>query len=422
MRHNLNRGIPVWSVALLAMPTIVALSGCSRTSSAAGGPPPPPEVEVARVEQRDVPIYRQWIGTLDGMVNAAIKAQVTGYLLTQNYTEGSFVKKGQLLFEIDPRPFQAALEQAQGQLSQANGQLAQAKAQLVQSQAQVAQAQANQRRTQLDVNRYTPLAAQQAITQQDLDNATQNNLSAQAQVDAAIAQVETAKAQIEAASAAVEAAKAGVEAARVNVGFTRLISPIDGIAGKAQVQVGNLVGTAGGPITTVSTLDPIKAEFTVSEQEYLKFRQGANNLGQLRLELILADGTTYPRSGTFLFADREVDQTTGAILLIGQFPNPGNILRPGQYAKVRARVGTEANALLVPQRAVSELQGSYQVALVDDENKVAVGNVKVGDRVGPLWIVTEGLKPGQRVIADGVMKVRPGMQVSPKPFVEAKEQ
>ena len=421
MRHKLNRRISAWSFALVAMLLVLALSGCSGTSSAAGAPPAPPEVEVARVEQRDVPIYRQWIGTLDGMVNAAIKAQVTGYLLTQNYTEGSFVKKGQLLFEIDPRPFQAALEQAQGQLSQANGQLAQAKAQLVQSQAQVAQAQANQRRTQLDVNRYTPLAAQQAITLQDLDNATQNNLSAQAQVEAAIAQVETAKAQIQAAGAAVDAAKAAVEAARVNLGFTRLTSPIDGIAGKAQVQVGNLVGTAGGPITTVSTLEPIKAEFTVSEQEYLKFRQGTNDLGHLRLELILADGATYPRSGTFLFADREVDQTTGAILLIGQFPNPGNILRPGQYAKVRAVVGTQENALLVPQRAVAELQGSYQVAAVDDNNKVAVENVKMGDRVGPLWIVTDGLKPGQRVIADGAMKVRPGMQVNPKPFVAAKE-
>ncbi|HEY3823587.1 MAG TPA: efflux RND transporter periplasmic adaptor subunit [Bryobacteraceae bacterium] len=421
MRHKLNRRIPVWSAALLAMSFILALSGCSGSSSAAGAPPPPPEVEVIPVEQRDVPIYRQWIGTLDGMVNAAIKAQVTGYLLTQNYAEGSFVKKGQLLFEIDPRPFQAALEQAQGQLSQANGQLAQAKAQLVQAQAQVVQAQANQHRTQLDVDRYTPLAAQQAITTQDMDNATQNNLSAQAQVAAASAQVETAKAQIEAAAAAVDAAKASVEAARVNVGFTRLTSPIDGVAGKALVQVGNLVGPAGGPITTVSTLDPIKAEFTVSEQEYLKFRQDANSMGHLRLELILADGTTYPRVGKFLFADRAVDQTTGAILLLGQFPNPGNVLRPGEYAKVRAAVGTQQNAMLVPQRAVTELQGSYQVQVVDDNNKVAVQNVKVGDRVGTLWIVTEGLKPGQRVIADGGMKVRPGMQVNPKPYVETKE-
>jgi membrane fusion protein (multidrug efflux system) len=419
MRRNSKSRILIWTAGLLAPAIIFALSGCSGTSSAASARQvAPPEVEVARVEQRDVPINREWIGTLDGMVNAAIKAQVTGYLLTQNYTEGSFVKKGQSLFEIDPRPFQAALDQAQGQLSQANGQLAQAKAQLVQFQAQLVQAQANQHRTQLDVDRYIPLAKQQAITQQDLDNATQNNLSSQAQVEAAKAQVETAKAQIQAADAAVEAAKAAVEAARVNLGFTRLTSPIDGIAGQAQVQIGNLVSQAGGPITTVSTLEPIKAEFTVSEQEYLKFMRHASGLSRLQLELILADGTTYPHKGKFLFADRQVDQSTGAILLIGQFPNPGNILRPGQYAKVRAVVGTQENALLVPQRAVTELQGSYQVAVVDNENKVAIENVKVGDRVGQLWMINDGLKAGERVIADGAMKVRPGVQVNPKPFTE----
>ena len=419
MRGNSKNRILVWSAGLLALPIIVALSGCSGISSAESAPRmQAPEVKVARVEQRDVPIYREWIGTLNGMVNAAIKAQVTGYLMTQNYTEGSFVRKGQLLFEIDPRPFQAALDQAQGQLSQATGQLAQAKAQLVQAQAQVVQAQANQRRTQLDVDRYIPLAKQQAITQQDLDNATQNNLSARAQVDAAKAQVETAGAQIQAAGAAVETAKASVEAARVNLGFTRLTSPIDGIAGQAQVQIGNLVSPAGGPITTVSTLEPIKAEFSVSEQEYLSFRRSPNELGRLQLDLILADGTTYPHTGKFLFADRQVDQNTGAILLIGEFPNPGNILRPGQYAKVRAVVGTREHALLVPQRAVTELQGSYQVAAVNDDNTVAIENVKVGDRVGPLWMIEDGLKAGQRVIADGAMKVRPGVQVNPKPFVE----
>jgi RND family efflux transporter MFP subunit len=418
VRGNSKSRIFSWSAGLLASGMIVALSGCSGASSAAAPPPMPPDVEVARVEQKDVPIRREWIGTLDGMVNAAIKAQVTGYLLTQNYTEGSFVKKGQLLFEIDPRPFQAALDQAQGQLSQANGQLAQAKAQLVQCQAQLVQAQANQRRTQLDVDRYIPLARQQAITQQDLDNATQNNLSAQAQVEATKAQVETAKAQIQAAEAAVEAAKATVEAARVNLGFTRLASPIDGVAGKAQVQIGNLVSPAGAPITTVSTLEPIKAEFTVSEQEYLRFTRTANDLGRLQLELILADGTTYPHQGKFLFADRQVDQTTGAILMMGQFPNPGNILRPGQYAKVRSVVGMQENALLVPQRAVTEMQGNYQVAVVDNGNKVTIENVKVGDRVGSLWMIKEGLKPGQRVIADGAMKVRPGIEVNPKPFVE----
>jgi len=420
MRRNSNGRIIIWIAALVAPAIVFTLFGCSGTTSAATEPQmPPPEVEVVRVQQKDIPISREWIGTLDGMVNAAIKAQVTGYLLTQNYTEGSFVRKGQLLFEIDPRPFQAALDQTQGQLSQSTGQLAQAKAQLIQSQAQLAQAQANQRRTQLDVDRYIPLAKQQAITQQDLDNATQNNLAAQAQVDSAKAQIETAKAQIQAADAAVEAAKAAVEAARVNLGFTRLASPIDGIAGKAQVQIGNLVSPAGGTITTVSTLEPIKAEFTVSEQEYLSFNRRAHDLNRLQLELILADGTTYPQKGKFLFADRQVDPSTGAILLIGQFPNPGNILRPGQYAKVRATVGTVENALLVPQRAVTELQGNYQVAVVGDGNKVAIENVKVGDRVGTQWLINEGLKPGQLVIADGVMKVRPGIQVNPKPFAEA---
>src|SRR5438034_6465589 len=232
---------------VILIPIILIVSGCSGTSAADSVQMPAPTVEVARVQQKDVPIQREWIGTLDGTVNAAIKAQVTGHLLTQNYAEGSFVNKGQSLFEIDPRPFQAAVDQAQGQLSQANGQLAQAKAQLVQAQAQLGQAQANQRRTQLDVDRYIPLAKQQAITQQDLDNATQNNLSANAQVEAAKAQIETAKAQIQAADATVEAAKAAVEAARVNLGFTHLTSPIAGIAGKAQVQIGNLVSPAGAP-------------------------------------------------------------------------------------------------------------------------------------------------------------------------------
>jgi len=422
MRRKIHKRILISTAVVAVFAIVVALSGCSGTTSAATAPQmQAPEVEVATVAQKDVPISREWIGTLDGMVNAAIKAQVTGYLLTQNYPEGSFVKKGQLLFEIDPRPFQAALDQAQGQLAQANGQLAQAKAQLVQSEAQLAQAQANQHRTQLDVDRYVPLAKQQAITQQDLDNATQNNLSAKAQVDSAVAQIETAKAQIQAAGASVEAAKAAVEAARVNLGFTYLTSPIDGIAGKAQVQIGNLVSPAGGTITTISTLEPVKAEFTVSEQEYLTFTRHASDLGKLQLDLILADGSVYPHKGRFLFADRQVDQTTGAILLTAQFPNPGNILRPGQYAKVRAIVGMQPNALLVPQRAVTEMQGNYLVAVVNDDNKVEMANVKVGDRVGSLWMISDGLKAGQRVVADGSMKVRPGVPVSPKPFANSQE-
>src|SRR5437879_1199346 len=238
------------ATGLLLAAAALSMMSCVRSTSAANTPPPP-DVEVAVVEQKDIPIERQWIGTLDGMVNAAIKAQVTGYLLRQNYAEGSFVHKGQLLFEIDPRPLQAAVDQAIGQLAQANGQLAQAKAQLVQAEAQLIQSRANQGRTQMDVDRYIPLASQQAITQQDLDNATQNNLSAKAQVEASRAAVETAKAQIQAANAAVEAAMAAVKTAQLNLGFTRLTSPIDGIAGRALQQIGALVSTASGPVTTV---------------------------------------------------------------------------------------------------------------------------------------------------------------------------
>jgi RND family efflux transporter MFP subunit len=406
----------IWPVILI--PVALLTASCTRTTSAAG-PPRSPEVEVVAVERRDVPIYREWIGTLDGLVNAAIKAQVSGYLLSQNYTEGSFVRKGQLLFQIDPRPFDAALAQAQGQLSQARGQLTQSKAQLTQAQAQLAQSVANQGRTQLDVDKYTPLAKQQAVTQQELDNSVQNNIAAKAQIEAGRASVETARAQIEASSAAVEAAQAAVDAAKVNTGFTRLVSPIDGIVGLAQVQVGNLVNPSSGAITTVSTLDPIKANFTVGEQEYLALTRGSvNDLAKLQLDLILADGSTYPQKGRFSFADRQVNQNTGAIQLTGLFPNPGNRLRPGQYGKVRAAVGISAGALLIPQRAVTELQGGYQVAVVDSANTVGVRTVKLADRTGSMWIVTEGLKPGERVVVEGIQQARPGTHVNPKPFVE----
>ena len=413
----LKNRMVIWATTVLTI-TLLTTAACTTKISAAG-PPPPPDVKVATVEQRDVPSYREWIGTLDGMVNAAIKAEVTGYLLSQNYSEGSFVREGQLLFEIDPRPFDAALAQAKGQLSQAKGQLAQAKAQLTQAQAQLAQSVANQGRTQMDVDKYMPLAKQQAITQQELDNAVQNNVAAKAQIEAGKASVETAKAQIEASTAAVESAEAAVEAARVNTGFTHLVSPIDGIVGQAQVQVGNLVSPSSGTITTVSTLDPIKAIFTVGEQEYLTLtRSGGSGLAKLQLELILADGSTYGQKGRFSFADRQVNQSTGAIQLTGLFPNPGNRLRPGQYGRVRAAIGTSAGALLIPQRAVTEMQGSYQVAVVDSANKVGIRTVKLGERIGSAWIVAEGLQAGERVVAEGVQKARPGMQVSPKPFVE----
>jgi RND family efflux transporter MFP subunit len=355
----------------------------------------PPEVEVVQVEQKDIPIYGEWIGTLDGFVNADVRAQVTGYLLRQAYQEGAFVKRGQLLFQIDPRPFQAALDQAQGQLAQAR--------------AALANAEAVQRRNELDVNRYTPLAKEQAASQQDLDNAVQNNLAAQANV-------ETARAQIQTYEAAVENAK-------INLDFTRLVAPIDGIAGQAQLQVGALATPNSGPVTSVSTVDPIKVFFTVGEPQYLAWRKRFPTESSrleadknLRLQLILADGSIYPHEGTFYFADRQVNVGTGAIRIAGLFPNAGNTLRPGGFARVRAIIRIQHDALLVPQRAVSELQGGYQVAVVDASNKVNIRTVTVGDRVGTQWVIPEGLKPGEHVIAEGVQKVRVGTLVNPKRF------
>src|SRR5712671_4968511 len=381
------------AVCLLAFRLIVGAINPKHVSGAQAGPPQ--DVEVVLVEQKDVPIFGEWIGTLDGMTNADVRAQVTGYLLRQGYQEGAFVKKGQLLFEIDPRPFQAALDQAEGQLAQAK--------------AALANAQAVQGRTQLDVERYAPLAKEQAASQQDLDNAVQNNMAAKATVATAEAQIKTAE--------------AAVETAKINLNFTRLVAPIDGIAGQAQLQVGALVNLSSGPVTSVSTVDPIKVYFTVGEPQYLAWRkrfptettrQAADK--NLRLELILADGSTYPHEGTFYFADRQVNESTGAIRIAGLFSNPANILRPGGYGKVRAVIRTQQGALLVPQRAVSELQGGYQVAVVDDQNKVNIRTVQAGDRVGNQWVIAEGLKQGERVVAEGIQKVRPGMLVTPKPF------
>jgi membrane fusion protein (multidrug efflux system) len=331
-------------------------------------------------------------------VNADVRAQVSGYLLRQDYLEGALVRKGQLLFEIDPRPFEAALHQAEGQLAQAT--------------AQLANAVAIQKRTQLDVERYTPLVKEQAASQQDLDNAIQNNLAARATVATAMAQIKTAE--------------AAVETAKLNLGFTRLTSPIDGIAGQAQLQVGALVNPSSGPVTTVSTVDPIKVYFTVSEAEYLDFNRRfptessrQAEIKRIQLDLVLADGTTYPHHGTVSFADRDVNQSTGAIRIAGLFPNPGNILRPGGYAKVRAAGRIKQGALLIPQRAVSELQGSYQVAVIDGENKASIRTVEVGERIGSQWIIDKGLNPGERVVVEGIQKVRPGIQVNPKPFLPA---
>ena len=453
LRNILRRRKLIISVIIIAIVLILgAFIVAGRSSKPAQAAARPLDVQVAQVEQQDVPIYTEWIGTTDGMVNADIKAQVTGYLLRQDYKEGSFVKKGQLLFEIDPRPFQAVLDQANGQVAQFQGQLeqavsqvtqaeaqvGQANSQLLQAQAQLAQAEANQVKTQLDVNKYAPLAEQKAVTQQDYDNAAQSNLVAKAQVEAAKAGVETARAQLRAANAQigtakaaiatakgqVENARATVNTAQLNLGFTRVLSPIDGVAGIAQAQVGNLITTTSSPLTTVSTVDPIKVYFTLNEREYINFtkrnlidaQQGAS-VAQLELELILADGTTYPQKGSFFFADRQVDPKTGAIRLAGVFPNQGNVLRPGQYGRVRAVTSTKEEALLVPQRAVTELQGSYQVAVVGADNKIEIRTVKVGDRTGTMWIIEDGLKPGETVVAEGTQKVGPGAVINPKPYV-----
>jgi membrane fusion protein (multidrug efflux system) len=385
-----KRAPGIW-LAIMMAATLVVPAACGKSERPQVRPP---EVEVVRVEQKDVPIWKEWIGTLDGLVNAQIKPQVTGYLLRQTYKDGAFVKKDQLLFEIDPRTFQAAVDQAKGQLAGAEGQLA--------------QTQANQIKAQNDVNRYTPLAKEQAIPQQDLDNAIQANKAAIAQVAAATAQVEAAKAQ--------------VASAQLNLGFTRVVSLVDGIAGIAQGQIGDLV-TQSTLLTTVSTVDPIKIYFPVSEREYLNYvkEHPDEDKRHLKLQLILANGSVYPHEGQTTLVDRQVDVKTGTLRVQGVFPNPGNVLRPGEYARVRTIIATRKDALVVPQKAVSELQGNYQVAVVGSDNKVQIRPVKVGERIGTDWIIAEGLKPGERVVAEGLQKVRGGMAVNPKPLTATAE-
>ena len=393
----------VWaSVGLVGVVLLLSVNhlGAKPTKQAT----PPPVVEVATVEQRDVPIYGEWIGTLAGQVNADVRGQVTGYLLTRKYKEGSYVRKGELLFEIDPRPFQAALDQAKAQLTYAQ-------AQLSQDQAQLATAQANQLKSQLDVEKYAPLAQVDAVSKQDFDNANQTNLANKAQVLAAEAAIASAKAQIQVNEAAVETAG-------INLGFTRIVSPIDGIAGVAQAQVGDLVSTSSGLLTTVSTVDPIRDYFAVSEQGYLALQKrfSSSDKSSWKLQLILADGSTYPHEGEFYFADRQVNQNTGAIQLAALFPNPGNVLRPGQYGKVRAMIREQQNAMLIPQAAVSEEQGSYLAAVVDKDNHVSTRAVQVGPRTDTMWVIQSGLNPGERVVVEGQQNLRSGMTVQTKPF------
>ena len=369
------------------------LAGCETKQQAASAPPP---VEFVEVMQKDVPVAKEWVATLDGFVNAQIRAQVKGLLVTQNYTNGAFVQKGSPLFEIDPRPFQATLDQATANLEQAKANLQRAQAQLG--------------KTELDVARYTPLAKESAISQQELDDAVQANLAA--------------KAQVEQGKAAIESARAAVESAALDLSFTKIISPIDGVAAIATAQIGDFVNPPGEPLTTVSTINPILVNFTASEQEYLNAMKQAAALGndehavlnKLEWQLRLSDGSVYPHKGRFYALDRQVDVRTGAILVKVQFPNPGNLLRPGGFANISTVVRIQKNALLVPQRAVNEMQGGYLVAVIGADNKVSIRPIKVGPKVDTMWIVNEGLKPGDRIVAEGVQKVREGMEVHAKPF------
>ncbi len=382
-----------FALPTLAVISLLALTGCQQ--KAAPPPPPPPEVGVTTAVQRNVETYGDWVAVLDGYVNAQIEPQVSGYLIKQDYREGSVVSKGQVLFEIDPRPFQATLDQAKGQLAQAQGQLAQAEATLALA--------------VINLNRDTPLAEARAIAKSQLDNDTQTK----AQDEAAVA---TAKATIQSAQAAIETAE-------LNLGFTKVRSLVDGVAGIASIQIGNLVNTQS-VLTTVSQVNPIKAYFPISEQEYLQVSRRINpgasgdwlkNSSAIPLQLTLADGSVFKNSGHIVFADRNVDTQTGTIRIVGAFPNPGNLLRPGAYGKIRASTGIQKDAVLVPQRAVTEFQGGYQVAVVGSGNKITIRNVKIGAREGQMWIITDGLKAGEEVVSEGASKVRDGVQVSPKP-------
>jgi RND family efflux transporter, MFP subunit len=372
--HPARRLVPI-SIARYMALALLCLSGCKNKDTKPALPPP--TVEVTTVAQSDVPIYHDWIGVTEGFVNARIRAQVVGYLQTQSYKEGDPIKKGDLLFEIDRRPFKAAFDQAKGQLAQAEAKLG---------------------KTELDVKRYGPLVKDRAISQEEYDDAVQANLEAQA---------------------AVVAAKAQVEQAEVNLGFTRITSPIDGVASIATGQIGDLVGPGTGELTTVSTVDPIKVYFNVTEQAYINFTRlfetesnRYERLRQLEIQLVLADGGLYPLKGNIYAADRQVSPTTGALRVAALFPNPNYALRPGQFGRVHIKFAFANGALLIPQKAVSELQGSYQVFVVNSENKVHVQPVRVGERIGMQWIIQEGLHPGDRIIVEGIQKVREGTVVN----------
>ena len=429
----------VWLIGL----TLIATVGCGDASRATANAPMP-IVKVEPVVERDVPITVEYVGTLVGSINAQIRARVAGHLVSQNYSEGSLVKAGDLLFQVDARPFQTAADQADAKLQLAESQLNQAKAQVSASQAQVEQAiakvaqdeaqvkraEATQKQTELDVNRYTPLAQRGSVSQQELDNAVQSNLANLAAVAAARAAVQNSQASVSQSRAALErsqadvktqeanvnAARAALADARLNLGYTKVLSPIAGVAGFRGANIGDYVGPSDStPLTTVSQVDPIYAEFPVSEQRALtvlrRWAADPDERNRLELQLILADGTTYSRPGRAAALDRQVDVTSGTVLARAIFPNPGNLLRPGQYAKIKAVVEVKKNALLIPQRAVQDVQGIRQVAVVRPDDTVDIRKVKVDVQVGSLWTVTEGLKPGERVVVEGGDRVRAGQKV-----------
>ena len=364
-RRNFKLAPWFWLLALL-----IAFSGCKKQEPRLASPP---EVQVVAVEQRDVPVYRDWVGTLEGEVNATISAQVSGYLLTQNYVEGGTVTNGQVLFQIDDRPYKATLDQALAKLG----------------------------KSELDVKRYTPLAATQAISQQELDDAIQANLANQA----------------------------AAEAARLNYDFCRVLSPIDGVAGLRQTQIGDLVGPSSGPLTTVVQVNVIRAYFSVSQQllteiqermlaEGRKLRTEEGKYQGPELELTLASGAVYPLKGRVRFANNQVDVKTGTVRVVGEFDNPQGLLAPGMFVRVRALLDTDKGALLVPQSAVVNMQGRSLVAVVGADNKISIRPVLAGQTIGQQWVIKGNIKAGDRVVVQGVQKVRDGAEVNPVPFVE----
>lgn len=359
-----------WVVLLLG-----GAVACRRSEQAAA---PAPEVLVVEVAQRDVPIYGEWVGTTDGFINAQIRAKVQGYLLKKPYHEGTLVKAGDVLFQLDPRQYQAALDEAKGDL---------------------ARMQANLLRSQQNVTRYTPLAASGAVSKKELEDTIQ---------------------QMKADAAAVETAKATLENARLNLDWTTVRSPIDGIAGIAQAQIGDLIAPTF-LMTTVSQVDPIKVYFPISEQEYLRFAQrnpevAAGDPNSPPLELILADGKVYDHPGKVSAINRQVEVQTGSIQIQALFPNAENVVRPGGYAKVRAVTDLRKNALVVPQRAVQEVQGSFQVVVVGPDDTVSFRNVTVGPKTDGDWVIKEGLAPGDRIVVEGLQKLRNGAKVVAKPY------